>query len=53
MIGLQRFHLQKYPRVFVGSELLDWLLDNKFCENREDALAFASALCELRFFQHW
>ena len=49
----QSFHLQKYPRVFIASEFLDWITDAEFCANRTDALAFASALFELKFFQHW
>ena len=44
MITDKTYHLRTYPRVFVASELLDWLIDHKLCESREDALAFACTM---------
>ena len=52
-LTFQSFLVQKYPRVFIGSELLDWITCAGVCEERPDALAFASALFELKFFEHW
>ena len=50
---MQTYRFQKYSKVFVGSEFLDWLENMKFSESRLDALAFAVALFETGLFTAW
>ena len=49
----QSYHGRVYHRVFIGSEFIDWLLCSRFCETRDDALAFGAALFSTQFFKHW
>ncbi len=49
----QTYRLRTYSRSFVGSELIDYMLEMGLCESREEGLAFASGLYSAGVIHHW
>ena len=41
-----------YENVFVGTEAVNWLVDNGLCASRAAAVAFGQRLLKQRYFHH-
>mmetsp|Transcript_5194 Transcript_5194/g.13019 ORF Transcript_5194/g.13019 Transcript_5194/m.13019 type:complete len:492 (+) Transcript_5194:70-1545(+) len=46
------YHLRTYKRCFVGSQAVDWLLENTECTTREEAVALGNEMLESHLFHH-
>jgi hypothetical protein len=47
----RRYHLRLYPRCFVGSEAVQWLME-RYHMSHEDALRVGKAMLDLGLFHH-
>eukprot|EP01094_Clydonella_sp_ATCC50884_P000341 TRINITY_DN10267_c0_g1_i1.p1 TRINITY_DN10267_c0_g1~~TRINITY_DN10267_c0_g1_i1.p1 ORF type:complete len:520 (+),score=191.95 TRINITY_DN10267_c0_g1_i1:33-1592(+) len=45
------YHLKTYPQVFVGSQLVDWLVKERQC-TRKEAVDLGNEMLEKHFFHH-
>jgi hypothetical protein len=52
LIKDRRYKLKKYKRVFVGGELIDWLIAQQEVKTREEALALGKAMLKKDLFHH-
>jgi GTPase SAR1 family protein len=48
----RKYHLKIYPQCFVGSEAVDWLVNNGFAINRKEAEYIGNKIMEKGVFSH-
>ena len=48
----RKFRFKRYKNVFVGRELVSYLLEERFAENLDEALALGTALMKQDVFHH-
>jgi Domain found in Dishevelled, Egl-10, and Pleckstrin (DEP)/Phosphatidylinositol 3- and 4-kinase len=51
-LGRRRYMLKVYYNCFVGTEAVDWLVENKFAVDRHDAVRIGRALIKKGFIAH-
>ncbi len=47
----RRYHFKLYPKCFIGSEAIDWLVNNRHC-TREEAITIGNILVKKGIFHH-
>jgi len=52
LIKTRSYNLKKYKRVFVGTELVDWLIEHKEAETRADGIELGKALLKKDHIHH-